>query len=55
MAYDANLAERISATFGNIPIVEKKMFGGVGYLLHGNTPALAAQVQVWHVASSMMR
>ncbi len=36
MAYDEDLAERISATFGNIPIVEKKMFGGVGYLLHGN-------------------
>ncbi len=36
MAYDPNLAERVSATFGNIPIIEKKMFGGVGYLLEGN-------------------
>jgi len=36
MAYDKKLAERISATFGNIPILEKKMFGGIGYLLHGN-------------------
>ena len=36
MAYNIELAKRISATFGNIPIVEKKMFGGVGYLLHGN-------------------
>ncbi len=36
MAYDKELAKRISATFGNIPIIEKKMFGGVGYLLHGN-------------------
>ena len=36
MAYDKKIAERISATFGNIPIIEKKMFGGVGYILHGN-------------------
>ena len=36
MTYDKELAKRISATFGNIPIIEKKMFGGVGYLLHGN-------------------
>ena len=36
MAYDENLAKRICATFGNIPIIEKKMFGGIGYLLHGN-------------------
>ena len=36
MAYDKELAKRISATFGTIPIIEKKMFGGVGYLLHGN-------------------
>ncbi|MBT3189021.1 MAG: TfoX/Sxy family protein [Anaerolineae bacterium] len=36
MAYDKELAERISATFGTVPIVEKKMFGGIGYLLHGH-------------------
>ena len=36
MAYDKELAKRISVTFGTIPIIEKKMFGGVGYLLHGN-------------------
>ncbi len=36
MAYDKVLAERVRASFGNIPIIEKKMFGGVGYLLHGN-------------------
>jgi hypothetical protein len=29
MAYDKVLAERVRASFGNIPIVEKKMFGGI--------------------------
>ncbi len=36
MAFDKDLAERISATFGTFPVIEKKMFGGIGYLLHGN-------------------
>jgi TfoX/Sxy family transcriptional regulator of competence genes len=36
MAYDKKLAERVRATLGNIPALEKKMFGGVGYMLHGN-------------------
>jgi len=36
MAYDENLAARVRATFGTYPLIEKKMFGGVGYLLHGN-------------------
>ena len=36
MAYNEKLAERIRAEFGDIPCVEKKMFGGVGFLVHGN-------------------
>ena len=36
MAYDPKLAERIRAEVKGLPIIEKKMFGGVGYMLHGN-------------------
>lgn len=37
MAYDEGLAQRIRDTLGDMPgLVEKKMFGGVGYLLGGN-------------------
>lgn len=36
MAYSLKLAERIKLGFGDVPFVEKKMFGGVGYLIHGN-------------------
>ena len=37
MAYDTNLAKRIIENLQNVPAVdEKKMFGGVGYLVHGN-------------------
>ncbi len=36
MAYNEKLAKRIRAELGEIPFVEKKMFGGVGFLLHGN-------------------
>lgn len=37
MAYSAALAARIrQALAGRRGVVEKKMFGGVGYLLHGN-------------------
>lgn len=36
MAYDLKLAERIRAEMQGLPIVEKKMFGGVGYMLNGN-------------------
>ena len=36
MAYDLTLAERIRLQLGSIPFVEKKMFGGVGFLLNGN-------------------
>ena len=36
MAYDARLAERIRKQLEALPFVEKKMFGGVGFLLGGN-------------------
>jgi TfoX/Sxy family transcriptional regulator of competence genes len=36
MAYDLKLAKRIRAEIDGLPIIEKKMFGGVGYMLHGN-------------------
>ena len=37
MAYDAQLAEQIRATIGERgDLVEKQMFGGLGFLLAGN-------------------
>ena len=36
MAYNLKLAERIRTQLEGLPVVEKKMFGGVGFLLHGN-------------------
>lgn len=37
MAYDEGLAERIREVLGDHPgLVEKKMFGGVGFMLKGN-------------------
>jgi TfoX/Sxy family transcriptional regulator of competence genes len=36
MAYDLKLAERIRSQLDGLPVVEKKMFGGVGFLLNGN-------------------
>jgi TfoX/Sxy family transcriptional regulator of competence genes len=37
MAYDQDLASRIRFALGNIPgMTEKKMFGGVGFLINGN-------------------
>ena len=36
MAYDLKLAGRIRSELGQIPFVEKKMFGGIGFLLNGN-------------------
>jgi TfoX/Sxy family transcriptional regulator of competence genes len=36
MAYNLKLAERIRSELNGIPVVEKKMFGGVGFLLNGN-------------------
>ncbi|MHB8086650.1 MAG: TfoX/Sxy family protein [Anaerolineaceae bacterium] len=36
MAFDAKLANRVYLTLKNEDIVEKKMFGGIGFLLNGN-------------------
>lgn len=37
MAYDEKLAERMRARLkGTRNLTEKKMFGGVGFLIHGN-------------------
>ena len=37
MAFDEKLAERIRTSFGSRKgVVEKKMFGGVAFLLNGN-------------------
>jgi hypothetical protein len=37
MAYDEGLAQRIWEVLGEQPgLVEKKMFGGVGFMVHGN-------------------
>jgi TfoX/Sxy family transcriptional regulator of competence genes len=36
VAYNLQLAERIQSELNGIPFVEKKMFGGVGFLLNGN-------------------
>jgi len=37
VAYDDNLATRIRAEIGPLPgLAEKKMFGGVGFLVQGN-------------------
>lgn len=37
MPYDQNLAERICTALKTYPgVVEKKMFGGVGFILRGN-------------------
>ena len=36
MAYDSKLADRIRSELDGIPFIERKMFGGVGFLLNGN-------------------
>jgi TfoX/Sxy family transcriptional regulator of competence genes len=36
MAYNLKLAERLRTLLQGVPFVEKKMFGGTGFLLHGN-------------------
>jgi TfoX/Sxy family transcriptional regulator of competence genes len=36
MPYDLKLADRIRAQLEGLPFVEKKMFGGVGFLIAGN-------------------
>ena len=37
MAYDEGLAQRVREVLGDLPgLVEKKMFGGVGFMVRGN-------------------
>ena len=37
MAYDEGLAEQMRADLGDLPgLSEKKMFGGIAFLQHGN-------------------
>lgn len=36
MAYNLELAKRMMIEMKGLPFVEKKMFGGVGFMLHGN-------------------
>jgi TfoX/Sxy family transcriptional regulator of competence genes len=36
MAYDLKLAERLRSQLDGVSFVEKKMFGGIGFLLNGN-------------------
>ena len=36
MAYNLKLAERIRAELNSLPFIEKKLFGGIGFLIHGN-------------------
>lgn len=37
MAYDEGLAQRVQESLGELTeLVEKKMFGGVGYMVRGN-------------------
>lgn len=42
MAYDVELAERIRALVAGEPIREKKMFGGLAFLLNGNMSVAAS-------------
>ncbi|NHC15898.1 TfoX/Sxy family protein [Motilibacter deserti] len=36
MAYDQELAQRVRAVLDDEPTVEKKMFGGLAFLVHGH-------------------
>ena len=36
MAYDLELAERIRTKLAGQQMTEKKMFGGIGFMLNGN-------------------
>ena len=42
MAYDEELAERIRALMGKERVVEKKMFGGIAFLVGGNMSVAAS-------------
>ena len=36
MAYSEALAERVRDLLSDSPVIEKKMFGGIGYIIAGN-------------------
>ena len=42
MAYDEDLAERIRGLLGNVEVTEKKMFGGLAFLVGGNMSVAAS-------------
>jgi len=42
VAYDEELAERIRGLLGDIEVVEKKMFGGLAFLVGGNMSVAAS-------------
>ena len=42
MAYDEGLAERIRAMLPDEPVTEKKMFGGLAFLVAGNMSVAAS-------------
>jgi TfoX/Sxy family transcriptional regulator of competence genes len=42
MAYDEELAERIRGLLGDVHVTEKKMFGGLAFLLGGNMSVAAS-------------
>lgn len=39
MAYSEALAQRIRAVLGDSPVTEKKMFGGIAFMIGGNMAA----------------
>ena len=42
MAYDEELAERIRGLLPGVPVTEKKMFGGLAFLVGGNMAVAAS-------------
>jgi TfoX/Sxy family transcriptional regulator of competence genes len=42
MAYDEELAERIRGVLPAVPVTEKKMFGGLAFLVGGNMAVAAS-------------
>lgn len=42
MAYDEDLAERIRGLLGDVPVTERKMFGGLAFLVGGNMSVAAS-------------
>ena len=42
MAYDEDLADRIRVALSGVPVTEKKMFGGLAFLVGGNMSVAAS-------------